>query len=360
MDTLYFFLPMILFLGFITTYEDYKLGKIRNLWIIIALAYSLAINSFFFFTSKNTGYFIELSVNVALALVLGFAMYLINFWNAGDAKLFTAFTALIPLEVYNIGYIPYFSSSNIFINTFVPFFALYSIYILFKSTWKQKLYYLKLSFEPKQVVGLALFVFAFLWPLSFLTRTFGLPSNYFFMVFFFFIMLILLEKFVKSKMTITLVVASLLRFIFDPTVYTLQSWISLFWLIIGFMFLRYFILYMSYDFLTREVDMHLLKPGMIPAEVVYKKDGKFLKRKLLHFSLISYMQEARAKETLFNPTPEGLSKQDIKRLKRIERHEEHLRVYKTLSLAPYLFAGVILTILFKGNMFISIAQAFSS
>ena len=35
---IYWFLPMILFLGIVTSYEDIKFGKIRNKWVISAYA----------------------------------------------------------------------------------------------------------------------------------------------------------------------------------------------------------------------------------------------------------------------------------------------------------------------------------
>lgn len=39
---IYWFLPMVLFLGIITSYEDIHSGKIRNKWIIAGFVYVIA------------------------------------------------------------------------------------------------------------------------------------------------------------------------------------------------------------------------------------------------------------------------------------------------------------------------------
>ena len=114
---------------------------------------------------------------------------------------------------------------------------------------------------------------------------------------------------------------------------------------------------MGYDYMTKYVDIKLLKKGMVPAENVYVDNGKYKKSPLLHFSLLSYMQEKlNEKTTVFNVTAEGLTKKDVNKLKKLEKKLgfEHLRIYKTLNFAPYMFLGVLLTIIFKGNLFIVI------
>ena len=72
--------------------------------------------------SIRTGYFNELILSVFFALFAGFIMWYVGLWTAGDAKLFVAYTAIVPLSVYNYGYIKYFPSMTILINTFVHVF----------------------------------------------------------------------------------------------------------------------------------------------------------------------------------------------------------------------------------------------
>jgi hypothetical protein len=364
-DPLFFFLPMILFLGGITTYEDYRQGKIRNKWILIALVYAVAMNILVALYIEylvpeqfpRAGYYIELIVQFVASLLVGFVMWWIGLWTAGDAKLFAAFSALVPLSVYNWGHVPYFSSSNILINTFVPFFIFYSCLMLYKTTWKQKAHYLLQSLQPRQVLMLFLFIFGFSWPLRHVFSS--LAGNYFTGIALLFILLVLLERIFGRRLFTIMVVVSAMRIIFDRSLMQVSAWIYLGITLLGFIILRFFILYMGYDFLTKRVDVNLVKPGMVPAETVYVEDGKYRKKKILHFAMVSYLQEAtRKRDYLFEPTPEGLTENDVRKLHKMQGKLgfEHLRVYKTLSFAPFLFVGVLLTIFFKGQMFISIAS----
>jgi len=74
-DILWFFLPGILILGSITSYEDIKFGKIRNKYIIAALAYAVLVYlGFILFNLKNLNnvYLIELGVNFLFVVAIGF------------------------------------------------------------------------------------------------------------------------------------------------------------------------------------------------------------------------------------------------------------------------------------------------
>ncbi len=363
-NLLYFFLPMIIVIGIVTTYQDIKTGKIRNKWVMLGLAYAIVVNFLIYFVVRITGgqlrteYYTELAVTVLISLVVGFVMWVVGVWTAGDAKLFTAFSALVPLSVYKYGHVQYFSSMNFMINTFVPFFVVYLFFLLFRTSLKQKIFYMKKSLKPDQLGQVFLFVFSFMWPLLYFLDFIKVPENYFYMIFFMFLLMIAFEKLFQKNLTKVLLVFAGLRIIFDKSLLTLGPWLSMTITFAGFVFLRYFILYMGYDYMTKKVDIKLLKKGMVPAEIIYKEKGKYRKQQILHFSLISYLQESTKKrEHLFEPTTDGLNEVDVKNLKKLGKKLgfEHLRVYHTLSFAPYLFAGVILTVLFQGNLFISIA-----
>jgi len=363
-DMLFYFLPMILFLGIVTTVQDIKTGKIRNKWIMIALIYAIVVNTVLVVALHYSAetvrfqYVLELFVTFMLSLFLGFIMWWIGLWTAGDAKLFAAYSALVPLTVYRFGHLPFFSSSNILINTFVPFFIVYSLIMIFKTSMKQKKTYFLKAIEPMQLVYLLLFLFAFMWPVRLFFTALGVQGNYFAAITLLFVVLVIMERFFGERLLVPLIVIGVLRIILDNQVFSLNSLVNMLFIFVTFVFLRFFILYMAYDFMTKHVDIALLKTGMVPAECIYQTKGKYKKRPILHFSLLSYVQEkTRKRKYVFEPRAEGLTKEDVKRLKSLESELEfeHLRVYKTLSFAPYMFAGVLLTILFMGNMFITIA-----
>ena len=97
---IYWFLPIILFLGVITSYEDIKYGKIRNKWIILGLIYLVVVYIILFLVyniyNLNVTYLYFLLINGTLALLAGFLIWYICLWTAGDAKLFFVYALLIP------------------------------------------------------------------------------------------------------------------------------------------------------------------------------------------------------------------------------------------------------------------------
>jgi len=362
-DTLLFFLPMILFLGAITSYEDSKESKIRNKWIVLAIIYAIVANIVLYIVYQSIGvqarpeYFIELLVTALLSLVVGFIIWWVGLWTAGDAKLYAAFSALLPLSVYTYGYFHNFASVNILINTVVPFFMYYTVIMIVKTTWKQKLHYIKMTLQTENTLGLLLFLFGFLWLLYSFYYFTGVGGNYFISLALLFIILFTLEKIFGENLIKVFVVIAVLRLLFDDRVLALASWVDLAYTFVGFLVLRFFILYMGYDYMTKRVDVSLLKEGMVPAEVIYRSGDKFHKRRYLHFSMLSYIQEkTRKRDYLFELTAEGLTPEDLEAIKKNSNDFtfEHLRIYKTLSFAPYLFIGVLLTILFTGNLFITL------
>jgi len=363
MNLLYLFLPCIIFIGLITSYTDIKYGKIKNRWAILAIIYTLIVYAFLIIFYKTTGveirnsYIIEIIITGFFSILIGYIMWVIGFWTAGDAKLFFAYSLLIPLSVYQYGHYQYFSSTNIIINTFVPFFAVLSIFLLFKTSLKQKIFYLKKSFIPKVIIQVLIFLFAFIWIAQLFFSFFNINPDYFIMVVFLFVFMIALEKLIPLRLYTVVIILSVLRLIFDKTSYSLESLKFLFITWILFILLRFFILYLGYNLLTKKVDIKLLKKGMVPSEKIYLEGGKYKKHDMLYFSLFSYLYEKTQKrDYVFEPLAEGLSESDVKKLKKLEDKFdfEHLRVHQTLSFSPFMFGGVLLTIIFQGNMFIAL------
>lgn len=362
---LYWLLPGIICLGILTTYTDLKESRIRNKHIVAALVYALIAYSIFVFLNLGTiriGYFIELLIMCALSLTTGFILWYVGLWTAGDAKLFLAYSTLIPLSVYNYGHMPYFDSTNILINTFIPIFLFLFISLLFKTSLKQKLFFLKKSFVPKQVIMLIVFLFAFGWIIKLMFLLTRIPVDYFLTMFILFILVTFFERVTSLSMFKIILLIGALRFFFDSSVFTLSFWINFLSIVLAFVILRFFVLCMGFYYFTKEVDIKLLEPGMLPAESVYKEGREYKKQELILYSLFSYLEEkSKKRDYVIEPMSEGLTEKNIKELKKLEKRSgfEHLRVQQTIQFAPYMFLGAILTILFKGNMVISIIAQLS-
>ena len=131
-----FSIPFILLLGIVTSYSDMKHKKIRNKWIIASFFYSafiLAVTSIYVYTKEgmpNLSYYSLFAINILSALFFGVMLWLSGMWSAGDAKLFLAYSALIPLSTYKWGSIGTFPSFIILINTFTPAFVFFFFKVL--------------------------------------------------------------------------------------------------------------------------------------------------------------------------------------------------------------------------------------
>ena len=100
---------------------------------------------------------------------------------------------------------------------------------------------------------------------------------------------------------------------------------------------------------------------MVPAERIYVENKNYKKESIMHFGFFSHTPEkTKKKNYLFDVTAKGLTKMDVQKLKKLEKKLgfEHLRIHQTLSFAPFMFAGVLLTILFQGNLFIYLTLFF--
>lgn len=360
---LYWFLPAIVLLGVISSYTDIKEGKIKNKHIILALAYSFIVYIILIFLNLGTiriQYFIELLIMLALTLITGFIIWHVGLWTAGDAKLFFAFATLIPLSVYKHGHIPYFDSTNILVNTFVPAFFFLFFLLMFKTNFKQKIFFFKEALRLKEIFRLAVFLFAFTWIIEIMFKTINLPMDYFITIFLLFLIMVLLEKIIFVSLFKVVIAISILRIIFDHSIYSLGFAKGFLLILILFILLRFLIIRMSFYFLTREVDINLLKKGMLPAESVYVEKEKYKKQDLMFFSLFAYLQEKTKKRNYLFPPTDPLSEENVKKLKKLEKKLgfEHLRVQQTVPFAPFLFFGVLLTLLAQGNVFIVIGMLF--
>ncbi|MEM4266547.1 MAG: hypothetical protein QW404_00630 [Candidatus Nanoarchaeia archaeon] len=359
---LLWFLPAILFLGLISSYTDIKQGKIKNKHILIALIYAVVVYLIIISlstTQVRVSYFLELIVMGILTLIVGFVIWYIGLWTAGDAKLFFAYSMLIPLSVYKYMHIPYFDSFNILINTFVPISFFLFIALLLRTSLRKKFFFLKEALKPKIVLTLAVSLFALSWCIESLFNIVNLETNYFITIPLLFLVIMLLGKFGLKNFIYIIVPLSVIRLIFDNSIYSFSFVKEFVLILLLFIFLRFFIIRMGFYLLTKEVDIKMLHPGMIPAELVYLDGNKYKKSKIMLFTIFDYLQFGFKKNYLFNPT-EPLSNDDVIKLKKLEKKLgfEHLRVQQTVPFAPFLFLGVLLTIISQGNILIFIFRLF--
>jgi len=126
------FLVPLLIIGAAATYWDLKKGVIPNKLILIGflwgglMYFSLFLyNTFFLGSDLLLAYIIEALMNGVIAVLTGYMIWYLNFWSAGDGKLFGLFGFLLPLGFYAGHYIDYFPAFALLANLLVPLLFLF-------------------------------------------------------------------------------------------------------------------------------------------------------------------------------------------------------------------------------------------
>lgn len=145
----FIFLPVIFLIGIITSYQDFKYGKIKNRWIVIGLAWGLSICSFLylwilldghlnFLPKASNGisyaYLDQVLLNALVSLAVGYGGWYFDMWSAGDAKLFFVFSLLLPLAYYSRTYLIFYPSFVLLLNVFIPvliYLLLHNLFLVF-------------------------------------------------------------------------------------------------------------------------------------------------------------------------------------------------------------------------------------
>ncbi len=342
------FLPIslpVIFLGIFISYEDYRTGLIKNQYII-----ALFFGGVFYHLFTGNMFRIEFEVIkiFLMALLIGFGLYFIGIWPAGDAKLFTVYILFFPPYMYTDQLIMQFA-----LNTFVPVFLVFSTIVFLKSRENFK-DALKYSFEPYRLFLLVMVVFGIAgWVMRFL-EFLNFRVNFFVAMFILFLAFEIVFTLISLKTEVILVSLVLLRIIFDFEYITSVSYLyETFNLIIIFVFFRFFILYLTFHYYAREVSIDKLEEGMSPAEgIVKEEDGGYHKVSFLKVSLIDFMQDKKRNfihDILF------LKDEDIEKLKSLREEGEmdisSLKVDKTQHFAFLLLIGYILTFLLGTDIF---------
>lgn len=395
------FLPVLFFIGIITTYEDFKCGKVRNKWIIFGACWGIGIISFFliwyFIASPVThfyylnilnyssdyevvvftvslSYLLKCILNMTVALIISFLMWQFNVWAAGDAKLFVVYSILLPMTFYWKSFFSFFPSFVLMINIFIPIF----IYLLIGSI----LYYLKFIYlriknksqdnlsEKKQesktdkrkkiletVKNMLIMMTAFI-GLFLIIKLFQAPIekytsiNIFSIQVFIFAAVIIfsnsvirfLVKPVVFKIviiTVAVLVCYGLIYSYDSTLETIRR--TLIMMSIFIIVLTIFRRLINFHVLKtniREVKIEDIKSRMSLFEDIMeemKKDKKFYNKYIGRFysgGLIPDQVEAVKKWIKDN-------RKEIKTVK----------IYKPFPFVPWMFVGVIVTIILKGSIF---------
>ncbi len=382
---LYYFLPAIILLGILTSYEDIRFTKIKNKWIIYALIYAVIIYIFLigYYSSSvelNKHYIAELITNFFFAVIVGFGMWYFCLWTAGDGKLFIAYSILIPLSVYEYGYQKWIPSITLLINIFILALVFMIGLIIYKLRLKElkkvSLSFLKNFFQPKQLLDSIVYLFAVYWMIELLLSLVGIigvEQHYVLKMFLAMLIFAGMQKKMKKTSFYLMLALVLLRLVIDKSVYSLmflKNFIILIiiWrLIIGF--ITGGISELGRELFSKEMNIQDLKPGMLLSEFIEKKE-KMTEKELMALKKQENLEIIKNKNIYYIKRPksgfefgkfideeaEGLTKKQIEVLKKTGIKK--IKVSQTIPFAPLVFLGVLLTLIAKGNILILIQFMF--
>jgi Flp pilus assembly protein protease CpaA len=358
-DIMLFFIPCIAILGIITSYEDIKEGKIRNKYLIWSLIYGLifyfAWIIFLKLTSQgiNWLYFVKTLINAIVMLVFGFVLWQNGFWTSGDAKLFSVLSFILPISIYKYGYIPYVSSIILLINTFMPLAVFYIIKIIAKTQRKQKIYILKKIFKSKDSINYILLMFVMLWIPLLLSRAFQIKISQVEVIGLGIALSLLLEKVCKKEAFSLLIMVSILRLLLDKSVYSLYFINGLIISVVCFFVAQTAIKDLGYIIFSESIAIGKLKKGMILAERIYQKNKRFFKD-------LYFKKNRSSKYAYWKCTGDGLNDEDIEKINGLASKKmlsfNSIKIKHTIPFAPFLFLGVLITIIAQGNIFVTVQK----
>ena len=113
-------------------------GRISNRVLLLGLGLGLAWHLFTWYwvggggdlysanmmAGRAQSYWTHVAVNAGISFALGFLLWTLGLWAAGDGKLFGLLALLLPLAAYHNNYLTWFPSFVLFFNTFIAVFAI--------------------------------------------------------------------------------------------------------------------------------------------------------------------------------------------------------------------------------------------
>jgi hypothetical protein len=344
------FIAIIIF-GAITSYTDIKFGKIKNITILIMLFSGLVIN--IFFTKSLINFFNQSVLNIVLSLIFGFLLYFSNIWSEGDAKLFFGYAFLIPVTVYKYGYIQYFQSLVVLINTFVPasFFYLLSSFFQIKFDLFKKHVRKSVTISSFLDVSLFLFSFSYIFQIvsSYLQITLDIFSQTLILFF-----LIELSRLIKKRYFYAIcVLLSIVRILFSFHSIINLVFIKNFVIMISvFQGLRALLLFLVEFSFTESININNLKAGMTLGERIVKSGINYTKKHETFINISDILSST--KNQLLDEINLKLTEDDVKKIQKLNINKKlsfkEIKIVKNIPFAPFLFIGVIVTYLMEGSL----------
>lgn len=337
-----FLLAMTFLLGILSTVSDVKNKKISNRMVFLFIGIGLVVNLAFNLYDFRINYII----NFLFALLVGFVLWYVNFWNAGDGKLFLAFVSVMPVNLFFLSKTNLYSY-NLIVYTFVPIFFVFLFFLIMQTSSKEFMQALKESFRPVLIFNISVAFFSFQWVMDLLFQHFGLRINLFLGAIILFFVFDGLEKILKVRLINIFYATSLLRiFLEAESLFTLNFITYFLYQLVIFLVFVYFFLYIAYFKFGVHVKIPKLKPGMLLCEKIIKHGKKYTVVPDIKISLFTFFHDKVKGNTVIEINPNGLTEKDIAKIQDWNKSGKMevgaLLIQKRIPYAPFQFLGVII------------------
>jgi len=313
---------------------------------------------------RSVSYWGHVAINTGISFALGFLLWTLGLWAAGDGKLFGLLSLLLPLAAYHDNYLTWFPSFVLFFNTFIAVFAIllleFSTRLMIQvrqggpgylgQVMEKAVTALK---ENKAMVLKLLVLFLGIFTTIRLLRHFmrlvldmGFGDINKTMIYVILFMLFKpVTKLLKYKPTIWVASAIVIgygiwAFVFDPTGEAKHHLTD-----IGALALSIILFRFAYDAYLKATDERLISATLLRVKMVLSDETvrKFKERDEF------YRQRLRPLE------PDGLLPSQVEAIH--EWYEENdpdgtIGIARTLPFAPALFIGAIITVVVRGLLLV--------
>lgn len=369
------FLFPLLLIGVIASYYDIRKGIIPNklvfigyFWTVLLLA-SLSFYNIFFVSSVDLFNHIgKIFLNGTLSVIVGYVIWLMGFWSAGDGKLFGLYGFLLPLEFYSEFYVLYFPSSVLLVNFFVPLILLISlraiidclkrkksikkrmresIFLDVQRRKKFKKNFLQLTID----IATAMVVIALL--INFLRKIpINLPMGFF--VLFLLLAVMHLFKLLKKRFLYFEVVKYVIIGLFLINTIFYQGAMS------GILFVRNVIVFsIVIGFFRQALILYVKRREIKRIKVKNLEEGMILTKEWESYFIenISKLTKNKKHEHFQRLSPGGLTKDQVKIIKDLFKENEkyEVEICNTFPFAPFMLLAVTISIITSSTFILSIS-----
>jgi len=364
-------LPVIVvgvIMGFVTSYTDVRSGFVDDKHTFPAIVFGIAFYAYEGWRAGSLGLALSGLIGAAIGFALGLALYYAGVWASGDVIILTAYSALLPYPPKYAKFVAVYEVSKplypiaILLNSIISIFPFILVYALALMVVRKESSKLKEVFLDRSnlSVELALWIMAAVGILLALKVYVGLNFNPVIKYVLSLVIIIVLGKFRKVGDIIG--VGFLTYTIYQLGFTGVYDFMKLLAILYTFKVFFSVVKLLREEALVEEVRVEDLKEWDILGESIYVRDGEIvrdrrggfekLKTALMSGDLGALREEGG--EVIASTTAEGLTKEQIERLKQLVdqgKLENSFLRKKSMPFAPSLFIGFLIAA-FWGDLFL--------